>query len=258
MRHVVQVVVSVLGFAVLSQMSVAVMGCSAPEAPTEAPSAVEAVASVKDRIRTAAPKELEAWEIAIAEYEKAEGRLRTAVPAEFGAWRASEEEADSADAELSVADAGWTDTKDEAGQRVWEKAAERRNTAHAALDAAKQWVQASAPIEFAAFEAAEAEMRAAAFRATAEALRASAPVEFAALEGLDAALKAAGAAVRATLIPARNEDGHATAADRDRAFEMARAKRDSIWQARKRALEALRAAVPLEYAAWDEARRAVQ
>lgn len=130
------------------------------------------------------------------------------------------------------------------GQRAWEKAAERIKTAEAALEAAKEWLQAAAPIEFAAFEAADAEMRAAALRATVEALRASAPAEFAALEGLDAALEVAGQEVRAASVG-------------QPAWWSARAKRDTVWQARKRALETLQPAL-VEFAAWDRARRAVE
>ena len=151
---------------------------------------------------------------------------------------------------------GWADPKDAVGRGAWEKAAERIKTADAALEAAKEWLQASAPVEFAAFEAADAEMRAAAPRATVEALRAAAPAEFAALEGLDAALEAAGEMVRGIVILARNEDVDATETDTARALDMARAKRDTVWEARKRALETLRAAAPVEFAAWDKARRA--
>ena len=79
--------------------------------------------------------------------------------------------------------------EDAVGRRAWEKAAERIKITDAALEAAEEWLQESAPVEFAAFQAADAEMRAAALRATVEALRASAPAEFAALEGLDAALE---------------------------------------------------------------------
>ena len=245
MKQVVQVVVAVLAFSALLRVCSAIIACPVPEPPAEAPRGSEAAATAEDRIRTAAPEELEAWEAAIAAHKAARDRLRAAVPAEFAAWRAAEGEALSANVELELADAGWADPKDAVGRGAWEKAAERIKTADAALEAAKEWLQASAPVEFAAFEAADAEMRAAALRATVEALRAASPAEFAAVEGLDAALEAAGQEVRAASVG-------------QPAWWTARAKRDTVWEARKRALEALQAAAPVEFAAWDQARRAVE
>lgn len=245
MKQIVQVVVAVLAFSALLRVCAAIVACPVPEAPTEAPRGFEAAATGEDRIRTAAPEELEAWEAAIATHKTARDRLRTAVPAEFAAWRAAEEEAVSANVELEVADARWADPKDAVGRRVWEKAAERIRTADAALEAAKEWLKASAPIEFAAFEAADTEMRAAALRATVEALRAATPADFAALEGLDAALEAAGQEVRAASMG-------------QPAWWTARAKRDTVWKARKQALERLQAAAPVEFAMWDQARREVE
>ena len=245
MKQVVQVVVAVLAFSALLRVCSAIIACPVPEPPAEAPRGSEAAATAEDRIRTAAPEELEAWEVAIAANKAARDRLRAAVPAEFAAWRAADKEALSANVELELADAGWADPKDAVGRRAWEQAAERIKTADAALEAAKEWLQASAPVEFAAFEAADAEMRAAALRAMVEALRAASPAEFAALEGLDAALEAAGQEVRAASVG-------------QPAWWTARARRDTVWEARKRALEALQAAAPLEFAAWDQARRAVE
>lgn len=252
----------VLGAVLVLLLAGSLVSCVPPAAedghPTKAPRGFEAAPTAEDRIRTAAPEEFEAWEAAIAAHKAARDRLRAAVPAEFAAWRAAEGEAVSANVELEVADAGWADPEDAVGRRAWEKAAERIKITDAALEAAEEWLQESAPVEFAAFQAADAEMRAAALRATVEALRASAPAEFAALEGLDAALEAAGEMVREIVILARNEDVDATETDTTRAFDMARAKRDTVWEARKRALERLQAAAPVEFAAWDQARRAVE
>lgn len=224
--------------------------------PREAPGEFEAAATTDNRIRTAAPEEFEAWEAAIAAHEAARDQLLAAVPAEFAAWRAAEAEAVSANEELEAADRAWADPRDAVGRRAWEKAAERIKIADAALEAATKWLQASASVEFAAFEAADAEVRAAALRATVEALRAAAPAEFAALEGLDAALEAAGEVVGGIVLQVRNEDVGATETDTTRALDAARAKRDTVWAARKQALEMLRAAAPAEFAAWDKARRA--
>ena len=252
----------VLGAVLVLLLAGSLVSCVPPAAedghPTKAPRGFEAAPTAEDRIRTAAPEEFEAWDAAIAAHKAARDRLRAAVPAEFAAWRAAEGEAVSANVELEVADAGWADPEDAVGRRAWEKAAERIKITDAALEAAEEWLQESAPVEFAAFQAADAEMRAAALRATVEALRAAAPAEFAALEGLNAALEAAGEMVREIVILARNEDVDATETDTTRAFDMARAKRDTLWEARKRALERLQAAAPVEFAAWDQARRAVE
>ena len=253
MKQVVQVVVAVLALSALLRVCSAVIACPVPEAPR-----FETAATAEDRIRAAAPEEFEAWQAAIAAHKAASDRLRATVPAEFAAWRAAEGETLAANEELEVADAGWTDPKDSMGREAWEKAAERIRIADEALEAAKEWLQASAPVEVAEFKAADKEMRTAALRATVEALRATAPAELAALEGLDAALEAAGETVRGIVIRARNEDEDATNADTTREFDVARAKRDTIWEARKRALETLRAAAPVEFAVWDQARRAVE
>ena len=193
----------VLGAVLVLLLAGSLVSCVPPAAedghPTKAPRGFEAAPTAEDRIRTAAPEEFEAWEAAIAAHKAARDRLRAAVPAEFAAWRAAEGEAVSANVELEVADAGWADPEDAVGRRAWEKAAERIKITDAALEAAEEWLQESAPVEFAAFQAADAEMRAAALRATVEALRASAPAEFAALEGLDAALEAAGEMVRVAI-----------------------------------------------------------
>ena len=245
MKQIVQVVVAMLAFSALWRVCSAITVSPVAEAPTEAPRGFEPAATAEDRIRAVAPDELEAWEAAIAAHEAARDRLRTAAPAELAAWRAAAGEAHSANMELEEADAGWTDSEDSVGRTAWEEAAERIETADVALEAAREWLQASAPVEFAAFEAVGAEMRAAALRATVEALRAAGPAEFAALEGLDAALEAAAQEVRAASVG-------------QPPWWTARAKRDTVWEARQRALERLQTAAPLEFAAWDRARRAVE
>ena len=165
----------VLGAVLVLLLAGSLVSCVPPAAedghPTKAPRGFEAAPTAEDRIRTAAPEEFEAWEAAIAAHKAARDRLRAAVPAEFAAWRAAEGEAVSANVELEVADAGWADPEDAVGRRAWEKAAERIKITDAALEAAEEWLQESAPVEFAAFQAADAEMRAAALRATVEALR---------------------------------------------------------------------------------------
>lgn len=241
MKQVVQVVVALVVLSALLRMCSARIACPDPEAPT----GFEAAATPEDRIRAAAPDEFEAWQAAIAAHEAARDRLRAVALAEFAAWRAAEAKAVSANVELEVADAGWADPEDAVGRSAWEKATERIKIADAALEAAKEWLQASAPVEFAAFEAAHTDMRATALRATVDALRAASPAEFAALEGLDAALQAAGQEVRAVRMG-------------EPEWWTARAKGDTVWEARKQALETLQAAAPVEFAAWDEARQAVE